>query len=80
MAWVEDGNRIYRLLGYTSEQRWPQYDSVFAQSLASFDRERDPRVLNVQPQRVDVVKLREGMSLPAFAREYPSRCRSRPWR
>lgn len=72
VAWVEDGNRIYRLLGYTSEQRWPQYDSILAQSFATFDRERDSRVLNVQAARVDVVKLREGMSLPAFARAYPS--------
>lgn len=72
VAWVEDGNRIYRMLGYTSEQRWPQYDRILADTLASFDRERDSRVLDVQPARVDVVKLRQGMSLPAFAREYPS--------
>ena len=72
VAWAQDGNRIYRLLGYTSEQRWQQYDAVFAQSLASFDRERDQQVLNIQPKRVDVVKIREGMSLPTFAREYPS--------
>jgi predicted Zn-dependent protease len=71
-AWVEHGDRVFRLLGYTPSNRFRAYGDTLAASLASFDRVTDPRVLNVEPRRVDVVKLRDDATLDEFVREYPS--------
>ncbi len=71
-AWVEHGGRVYRLLGYTTANRFRDYGETLAASLASFDRVTDPRVLGVEPRRIDIVKLRDGATLEEFVREYPS--------
>jgi len=71
-AWVEHSGRVFRLLGYTSANRFRNYGDTLAASLASFDRVTDPRVLNVEPRRVDIVKLRDDTTLDEFVREYPS--------
>ena len=73
-AWVEHGDRVFRLLGYTPSNRFRAYGDTLAASLASFDRVTDPRVLNVEPRRVDVVKLRDERSRSSeySCVEYPS--------
>ncbi len=71
-AWVEYGDRVYQVLGYTPEQRWANYDDVFAQSIGSFARETDRSVLEVQPNRVRVVEVDRPATLDALASRYPS--------
>ncbi len=72
VAWVEYGGRVYQLLGYTSAQRFRSYQNAFTQSLASFRRETDRQVLNVQPRRLDIVKVNRAATVEALNREYPS--------
>ena len=71
-AWIEYGNRVYQILGYTPEQRWGNYDDAFSQSIASFARETDRSVLEVQPNRVRLVEVDRPATLDALVSRYPS--------
>jgi predicted Zn-dependent protease len=71
-AWVEYGNRVFQILGYTTSQRWSAYSDAFAQAIGSFARETDRAVLNVQPRRLTLVSVTRPATLDALNREYPS--------
>ena len=62
----------YQVIGYAPAQRYGAYDAVFRQSLGSFGPVTDPRILNVQPNKVTVVTLPQAMTLTEFAQRYPS--------
>ena len=72
VAFVENNNRVYQIMGYTSSQRWGTYDDVIADSVGTFERVTDRNALNVEPKRVDVVSIPNSMTLDEFARRYPS--------
>lgn len=72
VAFVENNNRVYQILGYTPMQRWGTYDNVIASSIGTFERVTDRNALNVEPKRVDVVSIPSSMTLEEFARRYPS--------
>ncbi|MDO8943790.1 MAG: M48 family metalloprotease, partial [Desulfobacterales bacterium] len=55
VAWIDYRERVFQILGYTPEARWNQYSNVFGASIASFGRETDQAVLNVQPRRLTIV-------------------------
>ncbi|HEU5261900.1 MAG TPA: M48 family metalloprotease [Gemmatimonadales bacterium] len=69
---VELGGAVYRLVGYASEARWPTHQAAVERSLLSFARLTDPAALNVQPQRVDIVKLDRRSTIEELARQRPS--------
>jgi predicted Zn-dependent protease len=66
-----NGN-TYQVIGYSPAQRYSAYDPVFRQSLGSFGPVNDSRVLNVQPNRINVIALSQPMTLAEFAQRYPS--------
>ena len=72
VAWIDYRERVFQILGYTPEARWNQYDNVLASSIASFSRETDPAVLNVQPRRLAIVELNRSATLETLLRDYPS--------
>jgi len=72
VAWVEYTNRVYQILGYTSEQRWSAYQNAFTRSIGSFARETDSAVLNAQPRRLDLVNVSRQTTFDALVRDYPS--------
>jgi len=72
VAWIDYGERVFQILGYTPEPRWNQYDNLMASSIASFSRETDPAVLNVQPRRLTIVNLNRAATLETLLRDYPS--------
>ena len=72
VAWIDYQERVFQILGYTPEARWDQYSNVFAGSIASFGRETDPAVLNVQPRRLTIVQLNRPATFEALLRDYPS--------
>jgi predicted Zn-dependent protease len=71
-VFVEYGNRVYRLLAYAPEDRWPNYQSVTQQSLTSFGPVNDPAVLNVQPQHLDVFTLDRRTTIAELLRQRPA--------
>lgn len=72
VGFIRYNDNTYRLLGYTLESKWSTYGRPIASFIGSFDKVTDRRVLNVQPARVKVVRLRRDMPFSEFARRYPS--------
>ncbi len=72
VAFVSYGGLLYRLLGYTPEAQWGTYRRTFQAFIGSFDRLTDRAALNVQPLRLEIVRLDRAMTLEEFARRYPS--------
>jgi predicted Zn-dependent protease len=72
VAWIDYQERVFQILGYTPEARWDQYSNVFGASIASFGRETNPAVLNVQPRRLTIVNLNRAATLETLLRDYPS--------
>jgi predicted Zn-dependent protease len=70
-AFIAHGGRVYNILAYAAESRWPAYDAAARQAIGSFDRLTDQAALAVQPQRLDVVMLERAMTLEEFARRHP---------
>jgi predicted Zn-dependent protease len=62
----------YQVIGYTPAQKYAAYDPVFRQALGSFAPVTDPKILNVQPNKVSVVSLPQSMTLAEFAQRNPS--------
>jgi len=71
-VFIEYNNRVYRLLAYSPEQRWGNYQSVAQQTLTSFGPVNDPAVLNVQPQHLSVFTLDRRTNIAELARQRPS--------
>ncbi|HYU34903.1 MAG TPA: M48 family metalloprotease [Thermoanaerobaculia bacterium] len=71
-TFVEHGNRVYQILGYTLANRWSGYNNDLQSALASFSQVSDRRLLSVEPQRLDIVTLPNAMTLQEFASRYPS--------
>ena len=72
VAWIEDQDRVFQILGYTTESGWSQHNRSIAQAIESFDRETDPAVLSTQPRRLTLVELTHPATLEALLRDYPS--------
>ncbi|HKW41574.1 MAG TPA: M48 family metalloprotease [Gemmatimonadales bacterium] len=69
---VEYGRAVFRLTGYSTDARWPAYQSIAERSLLSFERLTDPAVLAVEPQRVTIVRTDRRTTIADLARERPS--------
>src|SRR5215213_6068362 len=62
----------YQVIGYSPAQKYAAYDPVFRQTLGSFAPVTDPKILEVQPNKVNVVSLPQSMTLAEFAQRNPS--------
>ena len=67
---VSYGGNTYRLLGYSKGEAYRGYRNTFRDSLGSFDKVTDRKVLDVQPARVGVARLRGELTLPEFGQRY----------
>jgi predicted Zn-dependent protease len=71
-VFIEYGERVYKILGYTLADRWSTYAGAFQGSLWSFDRLTDSAALGAQPARLEIVRTDRSMTLAQFAERYPS--------
>jgi predicted Zn-dependent protease len=72
VAFVADGDRVFRLLGYGLAGRFERYRSDLEASLGSFARLTDPRYLRVEPKRIRLVTLPRDMTVDELQAAYPS--------
>ena len=72
VGFVDHGGQLYRLLSYTSDDKWQGYGRPMQGALASFRDLTDRRYLDVEPARIRVVKLDRAMTLGEFDRRTPS--------
>ncbi len=72
VVWISYAGNVYQILGYGAAQNWSQRVNVVRRSLESFARLTDRAILNVQPNRIDIVTTDRGMALREFMNRYPS--------
>jgi predicted Zn-dependent protease len=72
VAFIEHRNATYQVLAYAPAQVFGRYEPAFRQVIGSFGDMNDPAVINVRPNRVDVVRTTRQMTLAEFNRQHPS--------
>jgi len=72
VAFISLANNTYRILAYTPADKLSGYERAFTQTINSFDRLTDRDALARQPDRLEIIELRESMTLGQFERRYPS--------
>jgi predicted Zn-dependent protease len=71
VAFLDYGGNVYRILGYSSPADWSGRASAVRGTISSFAPVDDPQVLNVQPQRLEIVTLSQATSLNSFVQDNP---------
>ena len=71
-AFFDHGGRVYQVIGYSPQQRYASYDRAFRQALGSFAPVTDPAILNVQPNRMDIVRVQQTQTLGQLAQSLGS--------
>ena len=66
------GGQVLRLMTYTQDDKWSPYGGAMEKSAASFRRLTKRRYLDVEPKRLDIVRVDRAMTLEEFQRRYPS--------
>jgi len=72
VGFVARGGVVLQLLATTSADAFATYGAAMKRSLASFRELRDRRRLDVEPARLEIVRLPSAMSFAEFLRRYPS--------
>jgi predicted Zn-dependent protease len=72
VSFISFGGSTYGIMGYTQAGKLGNYGDEFERTIRSFSQLRDPSKLNVQPARVELVKLNRDMTLEQFNAQYPS--------
>ena len=71
-GFIDHAGRTYQIIAYAPAASFASYDQAFQQALASFRRLTDPQILAMQPNRIDIVRLTQAMTLTEFNRRNPS--------
>lgn len=72
VTFISYGNATYQILGYTPAAGMSQYDAVFRRTMGSFGPLTDQSALNVQPAKVELVRVPAAMTVQEFNSRYPS--------
>jgi predicted Zn-dependent protease len=72
ISFVQYGNATYQLMGYTPAAKMRTYDATFRQAIGSFRQLTDQSALNVQPAKVELVRVPRRMTVAEFHSQYPS--------
>jgi predicted Zn-dependent protease len=72
VLFVEHGESVFRLLGYSVASEWGSYQSAVLECIRSFRPVTDPDVLQVEPARIEIVRIPSRMTLRQFIDRYPS--------
>lgn len=71
-SFVAHGGHTFGIIGFTSPEQLSSYDAAFRKTIASFQPLTDPAALNVQPARVEIVKVPRQMTIAEFHAQFPS--------
>ena len=72
VSFIKYGDLTYRLLGYTPAGKLQAYDKTFRASITSFSQLTDQARLEVEPYKVELVKVDREMTVAEFNGKYPS--------
>jgi predicted Zn-dependent protease len=68
-AFLGYGGTTYELVTYSTSEAFGQNEAAFRKIIRSFRPLDDPKILNVQPAKIEVVKLDRPMSIAQFAQQ-----------
>jgi predicted Zn-dependent protease len=71
-AWIAYGNRTYQLVGVAAGQAANGHTEAFRHTMSSFAAVTDTRLLDVRPDRINIVRLGRSTTFEQFNRRYPS--------
>ena len=72
VVYVGHRGQLYQLFGFSRATGFGRYRTALANSVASFREETDQTVLDVEPDRIELVTLPRQMTVEEFYRRYPS--------
>jgi len=72
VLFVEYRGGVFALIGYAPDARWSTYKTAVESTLHSFRALTDPAALDMQPQRVQIIKLAARTTIAILARQRPS--------
>ncbi|HEV8453997.1 MAG TPA: M48 family metalloprotease [Gemmatimonadales bacterium] len=72
VSFISYGGQTFGLMGYTPGGKLGTYDRVFQSTIRSFSELRDASKINVQPAKIELVKVNRDMTLEQFNAQYPS--------
>jgi predicted Zn-dependent protease len=72
VTFIKYGDLTYQLLGYTPGGKLQTHDETFKRTINSFSELTDKARLDVEPYKVELVKLDQDMSVTEFNQKYPS--------
>jgi predicted Zn-dependent protease len=72
VAHISFRGRTYQMLAYTPQSRFTTYGQLFERIIGSFEDVTDPAILNVQPNRIDVIAVPQRTTLAEFAARHRS--------
>ena len=72
VSFISYGGTTFGIMGYTVAGKLSNYGNDFERTIRSFSELRDGSKINVQPARVELVKLNRDMTLEQFNQQYPS--------
>jgi predicted Zn-dependent protease len=72
VAFIAFNSGVFQILGYGTAQGYANNKSQIQGTMGSFQRVTDRSVLNVQPMKLEVVKIPQAMTLTQFNQQYPS--------
>src|SRR3954449_9825900 len=72
VSFISYGGETFGLMGYTASGKLGSYDQQIQSAIRSFSELRDQSKIDVQPAKVELVKLDRQMSLEQFNSQNPS--------
>jgi predicted Zn-dependent protease len=72
VGFITHADRTYQLVGYTPAQLYSTYAPTLEQAIRTFGPVSDPAILNVQPQRIDIVQIQNALTVGEFAQRFDS--------
>jgi len=72
VSFISYGGQTFGLMGYTPGGKLSTYDRVFQSTIRSFGELRDGSKINVQPAKIELLKVNRDMTLEQFNAQYPS--------
>jgi predicted Zn-dependent protease len=72
VGFVDHGEHVYQLLGYSVADAWSGYQNEVQTSLSSFGPLHDRKYLDVEPKRIEVIEVASTMTLAQLAKRHPS--------
>lgn len=72
VMFVQVDGRVFRILGYAPQSSWEARSAVIRTGVRSFQVVNDSSILNVQPDRIELVRTTAELTLDEFVARYPS--------